>query len=493
MWFISEPLTVEEARAELQRAAKDMDHYNKKGQIEIFDFNQWYATTGKFDADKVLRGWVDKEQQARKNGFEGLRLGGDTFWIEHEEWKSLSDYEATVNNVIHNYHMLAICSYPLDKCDAHEILDVFGTHQFALIVRNGKWAIIEGTERKRAEEAVATERKRFYDILEGLPCIVVLMRPDHHVVFANRFRRESFGEPHGRRCYELAVGGTEPCKNCKSYTVLKTKAPIRWEWTGPDGRILDVSAFPFADPDGSPLVLEMSIDITARKRAEEGLQRSFYQLRALTARLQSIREEERKRVARDIHDQLGQALTALRINLSALIRDLPKDKKQGSESVMNLIDQTIQSVRRISTELRPGVLDDLGLVAAIEWAGEEFEARTKTKCRLDLPQEDVSIDQEHATALFRILQETLTNVVRHASASQVNVRLTQEDGRLILEIRDNGKGVSEEQLSAAGALGILGMRERALLLGGELIISGAPGQGTVVRVEIPEARQNQPE
>jgi PAS domain S-box-containing protein len=231
-------------------------------------------------------------------------------------------------------------------------------------------------------------------------------------------------------------------------------------------------------------------DITERTRAERELQRSFEQLRALAGRLQSIREEERNRLAREIHDQLGQSLTAIKIGLSSLVHDLPADKRQGSESVLNLIDQTIHSVRRISTELRPLILDDLGLVAAVEWAGEEFEARTRTKCRLDLPPEDVFIDQERATALFRILQETLTNVARHASATRVNIRLTKKEGGLHLEIRDNGKGISEEQLSAGRSLGILGMRERALLLGGELIISGVPGQGTVVSVRIPEARQN---
>ena len=159
MWVISEPLTVEEARAELQRAVKELDQYNKKGQIELLDFSQWYARTGKFDPDKVLRGWLDKEQQARKNGFEGLRISGSTLWIEREEWKSFFDYEATVNNVIHNYHMLAICSYSLDKCDPHEILDVFSTHRFALIVRDGKWVIIQSAERKRAEAEMA-ERHR---------------------------------------------------------------------------------------------------------------------------------------------------------------------------------------------------------------------------------------------------------------------------------------------------------------------------------------------
>jgi signal transduction histidine kinase len=188
-------------------------------------------------------------------------------------------------------------------------------------------------------------------------------------------------------------------------------------------------------------------------------------------------------------DELGQALTAIKIDLSSLIRGLPTDKKQQSESILKLIDATIQSVRRISTELRPGILDDLGLVAAVEWAAQEFEARTGTKCRLDLPQDDIAIDRELATALFRILQETLTNVARHANATQVNIRLAKEDAVLTLEVRDNGKGISEEELSAGRSLGILGMRERALLLEGELAISGASGKGTPVRVRIPEAHR----
>jgi signal transduction histidine kinase len=230
-----------------------------------------------------------------------------------------------------------------------------------------------------------------------------------------------------------------------------------------------------------------------RRATTEDLNEKLKQQRALAGRLQMAREEERKVVAREIHDELGQALTALKIDLSSLFHDLPADKKQVSESILNLIDQTIQSVRRISTELRPGILDDLGLVAAVEWAGEEFETRTRTKCQLDLPQEDIFIDQERATALFRILQETLTNVARHANATQVKIRLAKQGGGLTLEIRDNGKGVSPEQLSSGRSLGILGMRERASLLGGELTISGAPGQGTVVSVRIPDAHQNMPE
>ena len=152
------------------------------------------------------------------------------------------------------------------------------------------------------------------------------------------------------------------------------------------------------------------------------------------------------------------------------------------------MDESIHTVRRIATELRPGILDDLGLVAAIEWAGEDFEARTGTPCRLDLPQDDFAVDPEQATAIFRIFQETLTNVARHAEARTVEVRLAKENDDLTLEVHDNGKGIPEDKLSRGESLGILGMRERAMLLGGELTISGPPGNGTTVQVRIPGVR-----
>lgn len=238
---------------------------------------------------------------------------------------------------------------------------------------------------------------------------------------------------------------------------------------------------------------QIDTELAGRKRAQEELQRSLEQLRALAGRLQRAREEERTRVAREIHDQLGQALTAIKMDLISLVQETPAGQKQRlkrTSSMLNLIDETIQSVRRISTELRPGILDDLGLVATVEWAGEEFETRTGTVCRLDLPEDDVAIDPETATALFRIFQETLTNVARHADASEVEVRLVQEDGDLTLEVHDNGKGITEGKLSDRESLGILGMRERALLLGGELAITGAPGKGTTVKVRIPATHRN---
>lgn len=223
------------------------------------------------------------------------------------------------------------------------------------------------------------------------------------------------------------------------------------------------------------------------RRAEDQLSASLNHLRALTARLESIREEERKRVAREIHDDLGQSLTSIKIDLASLIRTFPVDRiseARKAESVLRLVDQTIQSVRRIATELRPGILDDLGLVAAVEWAAQEFAARSGTRLRLNLPQEDLAVNAESATAIFRIFQETLTNITRHAEATEVEVRLANDGDSIALEVHDNGRGLSEE-LAAGGSLGILGMRERALLLKGKLTIHSAPGQGTAVNIRIP--------
>ena len=268
---------------------------------------------------------------------------------------------------------------------------------------------------------------------------------------------------------------------------------FEWQARRPDGTTFDAEiSLSRLGIEGDGLLLALVRDVTERQRAQEDRQRSFEQLRALAARLQSVREEERKRVAREIHDQLGKALTAIKLDLSSLVRGLPAEQSpllQKGTPLLHLVDETIESVRRISSELRPGMLDDLGLAATVEWAAEEFAARTGTKCLLDLAAEQIAVDSETATAVFRIFQETLTNIARHANAREVYVRLAEEGGDLILVVHDNGKGINKDELASANSLGILGMRERALLLGGTLTISGGPGQGTTVRLRIPEVRR----
>ena len=228
-----------------------------------------------------------------------------------------------------------------------------------------------------------------------------------------------------------------------------------------------------------------------RKKAEERLRKSHGQLRALSIYLQYIREEERSRISRQVHDELGQALTGLKMDLYWMANRLPKDLRpvlDKTKAMASHIDSTIQTVRRIATELRPGILDDLGLVPAIEWQAQEFQKRTGIKCKVTSHLPESMLDDDLNTAFFRIFQETLTNIIRHAQAKRVEVLLHQQDSLLCMEVRDNGRGITEAEINNTHSIGLLGMRERASLLGGEVTFEGEPGKGTTVRVGIPLSR-----
>jgi PAS domain S-box-containing protein len=262
----------------------------------------------------------------------------------------------------------------------------------------------------------------------------------------------------------------------------------------PDGtvRILHNRGEVLVGEDGRPVrMFGTEEDVTERRQAEERLEESNRQLRALAARLQMVREEESIHIAREIHDELGGALTGLKMDLSWIGKRLSEQSREAVDpklrSALELIDETVSKVRNISMGLRPSVLDDLGLSAAIEWQAREFEKRTETRCKLVSLQEDVTLSPEKSTAVFRIFQEILTNVTRHAHASLVEVALEEREGDLILKVSDNGKGFKGDNVGETKSLGLLGMRERAMIFGGRVEIVGAEGRGTTVTVRIPLA------
>jgi two-component system sensor histidine kinase UhpB len=519
---------------------------------------------------------------------------------------------------------------------------------------------------RRVAESVRAERQRLLDVMEALPAMVSLRRPDHRIQFANRSFREKFGDPGGRRCHELRYGRSEPCENCETFLPLETGQPNHREVVFPDSSLIEAYDFPFTDLDGSSLILEMGLDVTDRRRAEIELQRhrehleelvaertrqletvnarleneirqlehaqqkiregaatleaalaamtdsviitdaagrflkvndafaTFYRLtdqdecplnleefssalqvstpsgeplpldafpsrralrgetasnvelaylrkdtgeswigslsfspvraqdgtitgavitshditarkrdeaalresekiamqreqfQALAERLRRAREEERTRVARDLHDQIGQILTAIKLDLTWMNRHLPKpsdELRQRLQGTINLINDGMRSVRKICSGLRPGVLDDLGLAAAIEWQANEFSSRTGMDCVVSVPATERTLEGDQATEFFRIFQECLTNVIRHAEAHSVRVTLNEDQGDLILIVSDDGKGFRESEV--AESLGFLGMKERAQMCGGSVEIASSPGCGTTVTLRVP--------
>jgi signal transduction histidine kinase len=233
-------------------------------------------------------------------------------------------------------------------------------------------------------------------------------------------------------------------------------------------------------------------DVTARRKSEEEIKRSREQFRALSAHLQGVREDERTKIAREIHDELGQMLTAIKLDVAVMQKDFVNIKPKGISESLNqnaanihsMIDSAINSVRHISAELRPVYLD-LGVIEAIEWQSQEFQNRTGIECKSRSQTDDLDLDKETSTVMFRILQEALTNVARHSEAKAVRIDLKRDNGSVVLRVSDNGKGIQDSELLDPKSFGLLGMKERIGYVNGELKILGKPKKGTTVIAKVP--------
>jgi PAS domain S-box-containing protein len=364
------------------------------------------------------------------------------------------------------------------------------------------------TERTRYEDMLARSEARLRGILDSAMDAIVTVDESQHIVLFNAAAESVFGCPR-----EQAIGAPLTRFIPERFRTEHAGHIRRFGETGISPRRMGAQRIVTGlRRSGEEFPIDASIsqitengrrfftvilrDVTERVRAEEDLRRSREELRELALNAHSVREQEKSRVARELHDELAQALTALKMDITWIRGHVPGNDGPVSRKLADietLLDGTVAATRRISADLRPLMLDDLGLIPAAEWLVQKFTERTGIRCELSIGVDDLELQDPQASAVFRILQESLTNAARHAQASRVEVTIDRSDGVVALMVRDNGRGFSPQQPRKPGSYGLMGLRERAYLLGGEVSIASEPDRGTTIEVRIPlESRTVRP-
>ena len=356
------------------------------------------------------------------------------------------------------------------------------------------------TERKKAEEAVKESEKNYRYLFENNPLPMWVMDKST-LAFLDvnegglRHYQHNREEFLAMRYPELK--SPEEKKRFSDFQYVISKEPLNtgiWKHRKKDGSEIEMEIlFNNITFNHQDACLVIANDVTGKLSAEREIKESYRQLQELTGHLQHVREEERTRIAREVHDELGQQLTGLKMDASwikkrMLVQEGPVQEKL--QSMLSLIDETVRTVRRISSELRPGILDDLGLVPALEWYGKEFERRTGIESRFFTSVPDFQPDRNTATNIFRICQEALTNVARHSQATVIETALGETSDFITLTVKDNGNGFDLDEAKNKKSLGLVGMKERALLFSGKLTIETMKEKGTVITLVVPKIRND---
>ena len=507
VWVIFDPLSRQDAVEALRSEMPAIDERLEAGDILIVSHAEWYLAEGTLDVSLVMKRWHDIHRQALENGYSGLRVNGNEAWLRAEDWEKFADYEAKLSQFIRDKQMLVLCTYPLHRTGASELFDVASTHDFVIARRLAKWEVLKTAELRHANAEIAVhqrieaqlrhEQEILQRIFDNVPAMINFIDQNGELRVVNQEWERTLGwtleevRERGIDIFAELYPDPEERRRVRHFVANPGGNWQDFRMRVRSGQTIDTSWAEVRLSDGT--IIGIGQDITARKQAEASVRATSEQLRALTARLQSAREEEAARIAREIHDELGSALTTLRWDLESLVPLTSQEFASPPAERMHekiggmiaVVDTTIQTIRRIASELRPRILDDLGLPAAIEWQAQQFQARTGIVCTLKFSADTVSLTRDQSTAVFRILQEALTNVLRHAQATRVQITMRQQREQFVLTIRDNGRGITAQEQHGIHSIGIVGMQERAHLAGGVLEIGRAEDDGTVVTVRIP--------
>jgi len=499
IWVTSEPLSEKKVKNALRGAIPNFDQYFKTGQMEIVPYNQWYLHNGKFDLQRVLKEVINKLKQAMKTGFDGIRITGDSAWLEKTDWENFSDYERQINVAINKYRMIAICTYCLDECSASDIVDVVSSHEAALIRKKRGWKVIESSEQKKAEEALQASEKKYRTLLENLPQKIFLKDKDSVYISCNenyaRDLKIKAKDIAGKTDYDFFPEELAHKYRIDDKRVIKSgnieDINEKYIREGKDVIIHTVKT-PVRDGQGNVIgILGIFWDITSQRRAQKKLLDYQRRLRDLTTEMSLTEERERRRLAIELHDQITQRLILFKINLGSLRqKELPIELSKPLDEIYEDINQIIQDTRSLTFDLGSPTLYELGLEAAIrEWLNEEVQQKHGIKTEFEDDSQPKPLDDNVCALLYRSVRELLVNVIKHANAQHVKVSVCKEKNNIRINVIDDGSGfisgVENFTSKRAGGFGLFSIRERLSYLGGSIEIDSKPSQGTRVTLAAP--------
>ncbi len=443
MWVTAEPLGVEEAKVALRKVVRNLDDYIAKGQIELLDASQWYTRSGKFIADEVLQGWVKKENQALERGFGGLRLTGNTFWLEKKDWKEFTDYEATIDRTIGKYRMIALCTYSLDRCKTSEMLDVISNHQFALIKREGKWEIIESAERKRMGESLRLQNEITANMAEG----VCLFGVDDGIIrYANPKLEAMFGYKHGEmfgRHASIINALTEKNAEEKAKEIMGI-LDRDGVWNGEINSVkkdgtpfwcyANVSVF--NHHEYGRVLVSVHTDITERKKLEQ-LKDDFIGL---------VSHELRSPLT-VITGAVNTALTEAERLSPEETRQLLKDAALEADSLSHLLGNLME-LSRLQADRLLLFSEPISIEKVIQGTIEEIKRKSSAhQFVVDVPRELPPVYADELR-VERILYNLLENAVKYSSqGGEIRVFIKLAEEHLVIGISDHGIGMSPSDLA----------------------------------------------
>jgi PAS domain S-box-containing protein len=536
VWVVAEPVNKADAESVLQHAVPDFARYVAEQRIEILPHDEWCTNKGTFAPRKVRSNYKERLQSALARGHVGMRVSGNTTWLKKKDWRKLREYEKELAVTVANQRLIVLCTFPLAASGAEDLLDVAHTHQVAVALRHGRAEIVEIpelkqakaelkrvneeleqridertrqlartneelkkeiAERQRVEDALRLSEERFRRAFEYAPIGMTLIDPEDRWLKVNQAFCEMIGYSEHELLGMTFRSITHPA-DLKAYSesfrqlLAGERGALYLEkrYFHKDGHIVwaNASVTVVRSSAGNPLYLVSQLeDITERKLAEETLQH-------LSGRLLRLQDEERRNIARELHETTAQNLSALRMLLFR-INDLLEVSRKPLVShllteSLELAERCLGEIRTISYLLHPPFLEEMGLAAALGWYTEGFTQRSNITVTLEVPPEFARLPRDAELVLFRIVQESLTNIHYHSGSAVANIRLDRTPSQVILTITDKGRGMPPEVLERVRAfgspigVGIAGMHERVRQLGGRLDLHSS-NQGTTVIVTLP--------